>query len=55
MPTCSICGKHYEGYGNNAQPVNDGRCFDYCNATIVVPRRMQDYRNQLRKDEDNGN
>lgn len=21
MPTCSICGKHYEGYGNNAQPV----------------------------------
>lgn len=55
MPTCSICGKHYEGYGNNAQPVNDGRCCDYCNVTIVVPRRMQDYRNQLRKDEDNGN
>ena len=27
MPICSICGKHYEGYGNNAQPVNDGRCW----------------------------
>ncbi len=43
MPTCSICGKKYEGYGNNAQPVNNGRCCDNCNATIVVPRRLQDH------------
>ncbi|MCI9015927.1 MAG: hypothetical protein HFJ53_02005 [Clostridia bacterium] len=43
MPICSICGKHYEGYGNNAQPVNDGRCCDYCNSTIVIPRRIQDH------------
>lgn len=53
MPTCSICGKHYEGYGNNAQPINNGRCCDNCNVTIVVPRRMQDYKN--RKENNNGN
>lgn len=52
MPTCSICGKHYEGYGNNAQPINNGRCCDNCNVTIV-PRRMQDYKN--RKENNNGN
>ena len=48
---CSICGKNYEGYGNNAQPVNTGRCCDSCNATVVVLRRMQDYRNQLIREE----
>lgn len=42
MANCSICGKKYDGYGNNAQPVNDGRCCDYCNAVVVIPRRMQD-------------
>lgn len=51
MQYCSICGKKYEGYGNNAQPVNDGRCCDKCNSTIVVPRRIQDVRN--RKEEIN--
>lgn len=49
MSVCSICGKNYEGYGNNAEPVNNGRCCNNCNTTIVVPRRMQDYRNQLNK------
>ena len=39
---CSICGKKYEGYGNNAGPINNGRCCDKCNITIVVPRRIQD-------------
>lgn len=37
---CSICGKEYFGYGNNAQPVNDGRCCDECNLNIVVPARV---------------
>lgn len=40
---CSICGEEYEGYGNNAQPVNDGRCCNYCNGTVVIPRRIHDY------------
>ena len=54
MSICSICGKHYEGYGNNAQPVNDGRCCDECNGTIVIPRRFQDAANRREK-ESNGN
>jgi hypothetical protein len=33
---CSICCKNYDGYGNNAEPVNSGRCCDYCNLNVVV-------------------
>ncbi len=51
MPICSICGKHYEGYGNNAQPVNNGRCCDKCNGTIVVPRRFQAEKNRREKNQ----
>lgn len=40
MEKCSICGKNYEGYGNNVQPVNDGRCCDKCNLETVIPRRI---------------
>ena len=43
---CSICGKTYEEYGNNAQPVNNGRCCDKCNATVVIPRRIQEHQNR---------
>lgn len=39
---CSICGKIYEGHGNNASPVNDGRCCDECNDKVVLPRRLAD-------------
>lgn len=54
MPKCSICGKQYKGYGNNALSVNNGRCCDSCNETIVVPRRFQDARNR-RKENKNAN
>ena len=37
---CSICGKEYVGWGNNAQPVNDGRCCDRCNLDYVIPARL---------------
>jgi hypothetical protein len=43
--TCSICRKPVQptpfGWtrGNNAQPVNDGRCCDDCNWTVVLPAR----------------
>lgn len=37
---CSICGEEYIGYGNNAQPVNDGRCCDECNRKTVIPIRV---------------
>ncbi len=42
---CSICGctiKDKMGwkYGNNAQPINNGRCCDNCNDMVVVPQRI---------------
>jgi hypothetical protein len=41
--TCSICGtvlKRWERWGNNAEPINSGRCCDECNA-LVIMRRIQ--------------
>ena len=51
IETCSICkgdiehkeddnGKVYWTSGNNAEPVNDGRCCDTCNAEVVLPARL---------------
>jgi len=37
---CSICKLPYTGYGNNAVPVNNGRCCDNCNSTEVIPARI---------------
>lgn len=37
---CSICQTLFSGWGNNAQPVNDGRCCDKCNRDIVIPARL---------------
>ena len=42
---CSICQKEIEvknGWdkGHNAEPVNNGRCCDICNATVVIPARI---------------
>lgn len=39
---CSICGLEFSGFGNNAAPINDGRCCDLCNDEIVIPRRLID-------------
>ena len=38
---CSICGEKYTGFGNNAEPVNSGRCCDKCNGTVVIPERIK--------------
>lgn len=40
MTRCSICGNRYVGFGNNARPINSGRCCDDCNALYVLPMRM---------------
>ncbi len=43
---CSICNqdikKEASGWdqGNNAQPINDGRCCNGCNNKIVIPSRI---------------
>jgi len=61
VQTCSICkgdieqhrneeGVVYWTAGHNAEPVNDGRCCDTCNAEIVIPARLFIYeRTRLRK------
>lgn len=50
---CSICQVGYEGWGNNAQPVNDGRCCDKCNSAIVIPARlMMIFRSYKHDDQD---
>lgn len=37
---CSICKASYVGFGNNADPVNKGRCCDTCNTLVVIPARI---------------
>ena len=41
VKTCCICGKKFRGFGNNAQPVKDGRCCDECNSTVVINARLE--------------
>jgi hypothetical protein len=43
---CCLCGKTSAGFGttaetigNNAMPVADGRCCDWCDSTVVLPAR----------------
>jgi hypothetical protein len=36
--TCSICNEKYEGFGNNARPINDGECCDACNQEVIYQR-----------------
>lgn len=44
---CCICGKEFEGYGNNPAPVkNDGQCCDDCNMNVVIPARFRSYEAQ---------
>ena len=38
---CSICGKEGSGYGNNAYPINSGRCCNECNSMYVIPERLK--------------
>ena len=40
MKKCEICGEFYDGYGNNAEPVMDGKCCDKCNTSVVIPARL---------------
>ena len=42
MNRCSICGLPLDSeYGNNAQPINDGRCCNDCNEMYVIPARCR--------------
>ena len=41
MDNCSICNEEFDGFGNNAEPINDGRCCDFCNFAMVIPARLE--------------
>jgi hypothetical protein len=50
-PKCSICNGPIEPkgtwlLGNSAEPINDGRCCDLCDQTIVIPTRIRRMRNR---------
>lgn len=38
---CVICGKDFDGWGNNAWPIKDGICCDECNREEVIPARLK--------------
>ena len=43
--TCVICGKEFEGFGNNPEPVkkwDEGLCCDECNNTVVITARLKE-------------
>ena len=37
---CCICGREFNGFGNNANPIREGSCCDYCNTRFVIPARV---------------
>ena len=42
---CCICGREFEGDGNNPEPVksfDEGVCCDDCNVNEVIPRRIDE-------------
>ena len=41
VQACSICGGPIVGFGNDGQPINDGRCCDRCHAERVIPERAR--------------
>lgn len=64
MKKCVVCKGPYEGYGNNAYPLKEGRCCDDCNIKVIVARikwampkiseeRLTEIGNGIRKGLDN--
>jgi hypothetical protein len=41
---CCLCKQEIMGYGNNAQPLSNGRCCDFCNHSKVIPQRIANIR-----------
>jgi hypothetical protein len=57
ITTCSICfrpipSKRGWTLGNNAAPVNEGRCCDICNDTVVIPARLNQAMARLNKEKE---
>lgn len=45
--TCCICGRVFEGWGNNPWPIKDeGECCDVCNKKVVAYRIIRHLRQE---------
>lgn len=51
MEKCCLCGKEIKGYGNNAEPLDSGRCCDDCNKDFVIPVRLSIMTNRDRSEQ----
>ena len=47
---CTICGLEIKtdsdgiwSGGHNAEPINEGRCCEKCNDTVVLPMRLRQF------------
>lgn len=38
---CCLCGEIIKGFGNNALPLEDGRCCEDCNLKKVIPAGLK--------------
>ena len=48
---CCICGRTFNGWGNNPHPVKDsGRCCDACNH-LVIAMRMAEMKMRMERGE----
>lgn len=51
--TCCLCGKEFEGFGNNPYPLSEeGRCCNICNNEVICARLRAISPQQLVEDED---
>ena len=49
MEKCIICNTQIKGWGNNANPVQNGRCCNDCNTEVVIPYRIEAMKKGLYK------
>ena len=48
---CCVCGKEFEGFGNNPWPLKeDGRCCDGCNDFVIIARIKRKLENKKSKE-----
>lgn len=53
---CCICGKEFDGYGNNPYPYKeDGICCKECNMKYVIPARIKRLKSESKLTESLGN
>lgn len=41
---CCICGREFEGWGNNVEPLAEGQCCDECNKKVIKARIEEIYK-----------